>query len=189
MSVLQIMFGVLAGGGLVWGVARGQGAQVAQAMLEAASDAVQTGIALAGGFGFFCGMLSILRVSGAVKWMGKRLRPGLKALLGPQLPQDALESVTLNLAANMLGLGNAATPMGLEAARRMGGRGEKASNALCLFLVVNASSVQLLPATVIALRAAAGSAEPAAIAGPALLASLISTAVGVAACRLGEKIL
>ena len=186
--MLQIIFGALAGAALLGGLARGQGPQVAQAMLQAGSEAVTTAVGLAGGFGFFCGMLSILRKSGAVAWMGRRLAPLLRFLLGPQLPPDALESVTLNLAANMLGLGNAATPMGLEAARRMGGGGEKASNALCMFLVINASSVQLIPATVIALRAAAGSAQPGAVAGPALLSSCISTLVGVAACKIGEKI-
>ena len=72
---------------------------------------------------------------------------------------DALDSVTLNLTANLLGLGNATTPAGMDAARRMAAAGGM-SDALCLFLVINSSSVQLLPTTVIALRAAAGSAAP-----------------------------
>ena len=99
---------------------------------------------------------------------------------------DALEPVLLNLSANLLGMGNAATPMGIEAARRMGGSSGGASNALCLFLVINSSSVQLLPATVIALRAAEGSADPGCITLPALAATAISTAVGIAACKIAE---
>ena len=96
--------------------------------------------------------------------------------------------MTLNLTANMLGLGSAATPLGLEAARKMGGSGEAASNALCLFLVINASSVQLLPTTVIALRAAEGSAAPGSVIFPALLATAISTLTGIIACKIGERL-
>ena len=94
--------------------------------------------------------------------------------------------MTLNLAGNLLGLGNGATPAGLRAARQMGG-GERAGNALCLFLVLNASAVQLLPTTVLSLRAAAGSAAPGAVIGPGLIASGIAAAVGVISCKLWEK--
>ena len=94
----------------------------------------------------------------------------------------------MNLTANLLGLGNAATPMGIEAARRMGKGNGTASNALCLFLVINASSVQIFPASVIALRAAAGSADPARIVLPALIATGVSTIVGIASCKCAERI-
>ena len=157
-----------------------------RAAMEGAEEAVRTAFAMAGAFAFFCGMTAIPRRAGAIRALGKRLSPLLSRLLGPDLPPDALEPVLLNLSANLLGLGNAATPMGVEAARRMGGNGSRASNALCLFLVINSSSVQLLPTTVIALRAAEGSVSPAAIALPALAATAVSTLVGVAACKLAE---
>ena len=185
--MLQVLFGGMMGLSLLYGLIVGRGEQVASAMLEGAEEAVQAAFAMAGGFAFFCGMTAILRRAGAVQALGKRLSPLLSRLLGPELPPDALEPVLLNLSANMLGLGNAATPMGVEAARRMGGRGERASNALCLFLVINSSSVQLMPTTVIALRAAEGSTAPGAIVVPALLATAISTAVGIAACKIGER--
>ena len=86
----------------------------------------------------------------------------------------------------MLGLGNAATPMGIEASRRLAEKG-RATDALCLFLVINASSVQLLPTTVIALRAAAGSRQPGIIAWPAFLATALSTATGILCCKAAEK--
>ena len=184
--MLQILFGGMMGLSLLYGLATGQGEQVAAAMLSGAEEAVQAAVAMAGAFAFFCGMTAILRRAGAIQALGKRLSPLLSRLLGPELPPDALEPVLLNLSANLLGLGNAATPMGIEAARRMGGNGEKASNALCLFLVINSSSVQLLPTTVIALRAAEGSANPAGITLPALAATAISTLVGVMACKLAE---
>ncbi len=184
--MLQIVFGGLAGLSLLYGLITGRGEQVAAAMLSGAEEAVQAAVAMAGGFAFFCGMTAILRRAGAVEALGRRLAPLLSHLLGPGLPPDALEPVLLNLSANLLGLGNAATPMGVEAARRMGRGSERAGNALCLFLVINSSSVQLLPATVIALRAAEGSVHPGSITLPALAATTISTAVGVIACKIAE---
>lgn len=184
--MLQILFGGMMGLSLLYGLATGQGEQVAAAMLGGAEEAVQAAVAMAGAFAFFCGMTAILRRAGAIQALGKRLSPLLSRLLGPELPPDALEPVLLNLSANLLGLGNAATPMGIEAARRMSGNSERASNALCLFLVINSSSVQLLPATVIALRAAEGSADPGCVTLPALAATVISTLVGVAACKIAE---
>lgn len=184
--MLQVLFGGMMGLSLLYGLIVGRGEQVASAMLEGAEEAVQAAFAMAGAFAFFCGMTAILRRAGAIQALGRRLSPLLSRLLGPGLPPDALEPVLLNLSANLLGLGNAATPMGVEAARRMGGNGDRASNALCLFLVINSSSVQLLPTAVIALRAAEGSASPAAIALPALAATAISTLVGVMACKLAE---
>ena len=184
--MLQVLFGGMIGLSLLYSLAIGRGEAVASAMLNGAEEAVQAAFAMAGGFAFFCGMTAILRKAGAIQALGKRLSPFLSRLLGPALPPDALEPVLLNLSANLLGLGNAATPMGVEAARRMGGNGGKASNALCMFLVINSSSVQLLPATVIALRAAEGSTNPAGIALPALAATAISTIVGVVACKIAE---
>ncbi len=184
--MLQILFGGMMGLSLLYGLALGRGEQVASAMLVGAGEAAQAAFAMAGGFAFFCGMTAILRKAGAVRALGKRLSPLLSRLLGPDLPPEALEPVLLNLSANMLGLGNAATPMGVEAARRMGGNDGRASNALCMFLVINSSSVQLIPTAVIALRAAEGSADPGRVTLPVLAATALSTVVGVAACKAAE---
>ncbi|MBR5111785.1 MAG: spore maturation protein [Clostridia bacterium] len=185
--MLHWIFGGMMGLALLWGMAAGNGGQVAAQMLKAAEEAVGTALALAGAYAFFCGMLNIARRAGAAEGLGNLLSPMLKRLFGSSLPQEALEPVTVNLTANLLGLGNAATPMGMEAARRMGRGEDRASDALCLFLVVNASSVQLFPATVIALRAAAGSADPGSVALPAFAATAISTAVGILCCKCAEK--
>ena len=185
--MLQGLFVGLLGGAVGYGWLSGRGPGVMAAVLDAAGEGVTAALAMAGGFAFFCGMIRVLRAAGAVGWLSGRLAPALKLLLGPSLPEDALEPVTMNLAANLLGMGNAATPMGLEAARRMGGQAGDISNALCMFLVINSSSVQVLPATVISLRAAAGSADPGAVILPALGATAVSTLVGVAACKLAEK--
>ena len=184
--MLQIIFGGMLGGGGLFSLLTGQGAAVFPALLGAAQEGVETAISLAGGFALFCGLIGILRAAGAVGALSRLTAPLLRRLMG-EIPADALDYVTMNLAANMLGLGNAATPMGVEAARRMAA-GERADDALCFFLVLNASSVQLLPTTVIALRAAAGSQAPGQIALPALVSTLISTLAGALSCKLAERL-
>ena len=184
--MLQAVFGGLLGLSLLYGLARGKGGEVMNAVLAAAGEGVQTALLLAGGFAFFCGMIAIPRRAGAVGWLAKKCAPALRRLLGRDVTDEAMDCVTMNLTANLLGLGNAATPMGIEAARRMAD-GAAAGNALCLFLVINSSSVQLLPTTVIALRAAAGSGSPGSITLPALAATCVSTLVGVISCKAMEK--
>ena len=186
--MLQVLFGLMLGGALLYGLITGRGDQTAAAVLNAAGDAVKTALNMAGMFAVFCGMAQILRKAGAAKWLAKRLSPALKWLLGPSLSPDALEYAVMNLTMNALGLGNAATPLGLQAARRMADGAEAANNALCLFLVINASSVQVMPSTVIALRAASGAQNPGAIILPSLLATGVSTLVGILACKGAEKI-
>ena len=183
--MLQWLFGMLLFSALAYGLACGKGEHVISALLSGAESGVSAAISLAGGYAFFCGMLEILSQAGTMGWLARKAAPFLRILLGKTLPDAALSPVAMNLTANLLGLGNAATPMGIEAARRMAD-GESASNALCMFLVINASSVQLLPTTVISLRAAAGSVSPGSMTGPALLATLISTLAGIAACKIME---
>ena len=185
--MLNGIFGFMIGASLLFGLCRGQGDAVLAAMLSGAGDGVKAVVDMAGMFALFCGMASILRSAGAAQWLAKRLRPVIGPLMGPDTPDDALEYAVMNLTANLLGLGNAATPMGIQAARRMALGREAASNALCMFLVINSSSVQLLPTTVIALRAAEGSANPGAVTGPAIVATGISTLVGILSCKIAEK--
>lgn len=184
--MLQGIFCGMLGAALLFALIRGQEEQVIAALLTGAEEGLETAFSLAGGFAFFCGMMEILFRAGAVDWLARKSAPFLRILFGKSLPDEALSPVAMNLAANMLGLGNAATPMGVRAAQCMAG-GDAASNALCLFLVINASSVQLTPTTVIALRAAAGSAAPGCILFPTLLSTLASTLVGIAACKIMEK--
>lgn len=183
--MLQIIFGSLMGISLIYALVRGQGADLVTKMIESSGAAVKNVLSMAGGYAFFCGFIGILRAAGAIRVLSRFLSPFLGWLMGPELPGDALDYVTMNLTANLLGMGNAATPMGVEAAKRMA-HGDLPSNALCLFLVINASSVQLIPSTVITLRAAAGSTAPGSIAWPTLIATLISTLTGVIACKWAE---
>ncbi len=178
--------------GLIWGMASGRSAQLTEAALQAVMDAVQLAIRLAGGFALWNGMLLIVERSGAIRAATRALSPLLGRLF-PGVTEDnpAREAMAMNMAANMLGLGNAATPMGLRAMNLLAdGRepGADATDAMCMFLVINASSLQLFPSSVIALRAAANSASPASIVLPSLLSTAISTVVGVAACALLAKL-
>jgi spore maturation protein SpmA len=174
--------------GLIWGMAAGRSAALSEAALSAVMDAVQMALKLAGGFALWSGMLAIVERSGAIRAATRAFAP----LLGRLFPRvkkgsPALEAMAMNMTANMLGLGNAATPMGLRAMRLLGEdapNGGAATDAMCMFLVINASSLQLFPSTVVALRAAAGSASPASVVLPTLLATLVSTVVGIAACAL-----
>lgn len=142
---------------------------------------------LAGAYAFFGGMLGVMRESGFTDALAAALRRPLMRLFHFELGEErALSDISVNLAANMLGMGGAATPAGLSAMRKMadaGMRGGRASDAMILFLAINTSSVQLLPATMIALRAQAGAANPADIVLPTILATAVSTACAIALCR------
>lgn len=184
--MLQIIFGGLMGAALLGGMIAGRGPEVVSAMLTAAESAVAAALSMAGGFAFFCGLIAILQKAGVLSGLARRAAPIFRWLMGRDVPGDALEYVTMNLCANLLGMGNAATPMGIEAAKRMAD-GERASNALCLFLVMNAASVEILPTSVIALRSAAGSTDPASVVGPTLLVTLLSALAGIGCCKLMEK--
>lgn len=183
--MLQVVVGVLLGGALVFGMATGRGEAVFSALLAGAQGAVESALGLMGGFGIFCGLMNILSHSGVMEKLNRWLQRPLKRLLG-EVQEEALSYVTMNLSANVLGLGNAATPAGMEAARHLA-RGERATNALCMFLVINASSVQLLPSTVIALRASMGAKDPGAVLLPGLAATALSTLGGILLCKWMEK--
>ena len=185
MNAAMLLMVVL---GVGMALARGNLPAVSQAALQGGEAALNTVRGLVGGFLFFGGVMCILERAGAVRALVRLLRRPLRWLFGQDVREDALEAITLNLAANMLGLGNAATPMGLKAAKLLQRAGDiNASASLCLLLVINATSVQIMPTTVIALRYAANSAAPEAIVWPSLIASAAATLTGILLCRLCEK--
>ncbi|MDR2656869.1 MAG: hypothetical protein LBB86_03475 [Oscillospiraceae bacterium] len=171
--------------GIIWGLITGQQASLTQGVLQGAVDAVALCVKLAGGFALWSGLLAILEQCGAVERLAKAAEPLLRRLF-PGAGLAARQSIAMNMIANMFGLGNAATPQGLDAMRRMGleSSSDIATDAMCMFLVINASSIQLFPTTVIAMRAAAGSAAPASIVSATLISSGVSTLVGIAACLI-----
>src|SRR6266849_10232446 len=138
------------------------------------------------------GVMRLAERAGLVQKIARGLRP-LTRRLFPDVPADhpAMGSMLMNMAANMLGLGNAATPLGLRAMRdleTLNPRPGVATNAMCTFLAINTSSVQLIPATAIAILAASGSTRPTAIVGTALLATLCAATVAVLSAKFFERL-
>ena len=171
---------------LIFGLATGRLDAVAAAALEGAGDAVELSIAMAGSLCLWSGVMEILNVCGLSAGLAQAFRPLLRRLL-PRASRDpeTLAAVSANVSANLLGLGNAATPLGIQAARRMAqGCDGIASDELCLLVVLNTASIQLLPATIASLRAAAGSQTPFDILPAVWLSSAASVAAGLAAARL-----
>ena len=171
---------------LLFGLATGRLDAVAAAALEGAGSAVELSIAMVGTLCLWSGVMEILNVCGLSAGLARAFRPLLRRLL-PRASRDpeTLAAVSANVSANLLGLGNAATPLGIQAARRMAqGCDGIASDELCLLVVLNTASIQLLPATIASLRAAAGSQTPFDILPAVWLSSAASVAAGLAAARL-----
>lgn len=152
---------------------------------------VELAIGLVGGMVLWCGILKVAEESGLVDKVSLLIRPVLRLLFN-ELPArgNAMGAMVMNMTSNMLGLGNAATPMGLKAMQELQSLNPKkdvATNAMCLFLVINAAPIQFLPATVLSLRSSMGSANPGIVIVPAILTSLVAVTVGVLACKLMEK--
>ncbi len=182
-----VLLAVLLGG------ATGQLKEVTGAAFEACKTAVMTiALPLAGVMALWLGVMRLAEKSGLMHAIARLLRP-LMTRIFPEVPADhpAMGSMIMNMAANMLGLANAATPLGLRAMQdleKLNPRPGTATNAMCTFLALNTSSVQLIPASAVAILAAAGSVQPTAIIGTALIATLCSTTVGLVSVKTLEKL-
>ena len=165
---MAIVWGVMVMASVVCAVAGGRMAQVSSAALEGARAAVELCISLAGVLCLWSGFMELLKQCGLERTMA---------------------AVSGNLSANLLGLGNAATPLGIRAARRMAlGAEGRATDELCRLVVLNTASVQLLPTTVAAVRAGCGSAAPFDILPAVWVSSILSVSVGLLAARLLERV-
>ena len=175
---------------ILCGLATGRGELVAAAAVEGAQAAVELCVSIAGMLCLWTGVMEIMRRSGLAEGLSRLLRPVLSALF-PQVSKDrgVMDSISANVSANLLGLGNAATPLGIEAVRRMERKTPgTASDAMCMLVVCNTASIQLIPTTVASVRAAAGSSSPFDILPAVWLASALSVGVGIAACKLFARI-
>ncbi|NLI60284.1 MAG: nucleoside recognition protein [Clostridiales bacterium] len=162
-----------------------------QAALDGAKYAVELCIGLLGIYALWLGLMKVAEKSGLVEAISRKMRR-LMALLFPTVPSGhpAMGAMTMNIIANMLGLGNAATPLGIKAIHELQSINrdkETATHDMCMFLIINTSSVQLIPTTVIALRSAAGSLNPGEIIGTALIATTCSTLVGIVAAKIFRR--
>ncbi len=164
--------------------------KLTEATVVSAKSAVELAIGLIGQMTLWLGLVGVLREAGLLRSLANALRPVMSRLF-PDVPPDhpALGAMILNLAANLLGLGNAATPFGLKAMKeldKLNTRKGVATNSMALFLALNTSAIAL-PLTVIGLRASAGSKDPAGIIVPTILAAAFGTLCAVLACKLLER--
>ena len=166
-------------------------ALLSQAIIESAGGAVELAIGLIGVMTLFLGLMKVAEAGGMLRILARLIRPLMERLF-PDVPADhpAMGAMILNLSANAMGLGNAATPFGIRAMQeldKLNPRPGTATDAMALFLAINTSSVTLLPTGVIALRAAAGSADPAAILPTTLFATIGSTTIAILAAKLYSR--
>lgn len=175
---------------VVCGLMTGRGPEVARAAAEGAAAAVELTLSIGGMLCLWMGVMEVMRRSGLAEGLSRLLAPVLRRLY-PEVADDReiMDSISANVSANLLGLGNAATPLGLEAARRMERKSRGvASNSLCMLVVCNTASIQLIPTTVASVRAAAGCAAPFDILPAVWLASTLSVGVGILACKLFARL-
>jgi len=209
--MLNLLWGGMILIGILWGAFHGTLGVVTDQILSSAKDAVNLCITMLGILSFWSGILEIGEQAGLLERFSHLLRPAMRFLF-PEVPDDhpAQTAISTNIIANMLGLGWAATPAGLQAMEELAKlqtqapaykkessvltsspikrTGSSASNAMCTFLILNMSSLQLIPINMIAYRSQYGSVSPAAIVMPALMATTVSTIVGIFFAKWLEKI-
>lgn len=175
---------------ILCGLAQGTVDQVAAAALEGAGAAVELCLSMAGILCLWMGVMEVMKRSGLAEGLSRLLRPVLGRLY-PAFARDraVMDSISANVSANLLGLGNAATPLGIRAAQLMSKRSPGvASDSLCMLVVCNTASIQLIPTTVAGVRAAAGCTTPFDILPAVWLASALSVSVGILAAKLLSRL-
>lgn len=188
---------------VVYGAIHGTIPEVTQAALDSSKEAVTLCVTMLGILSFWMGLMQIAGASGLIERLTRGIQPILRWLF-PRIPKGhpALEQIAVNCIANVLGLGWAATPAGLKAMEELKNLEEErraaggmsghlpavpkgmASDEMCVFLILNISSLQLIPMNVVAYRSQYGSVDPTAIVGPAILATAVSTLAGIIFCKV-----
>ncbi len=198
--MLNYLWGIMLLVGVVYGAFQGRLPELTTAALDSAKDAVSLCITMTGVMSLWVGLMEIAQKSGMIRQAARKLQPFISFMF-PEIPKGhkAREYITTNIIANIFGLGWAATPAGLKAMEALeelederrqgkahtGGRSKgTASNEMCTFLIINISSLQLIPVNIIAYRSQYGSVNPAVIVGPAIAATMVSTAVAVVYCKV-----
>ncbi|HIR75565.1 MAG TPA: nucleoside recognition protein [Candidatus Choladousia intestinipullorum] len=200
---MNYIWGIMILLGVVWGTLTGNVTPVSEAVLSSAKEAVTLCITMLGVMGLWMGLMEIAKDAGLIQAVSKKIQPLIRFLF-PGIPagHPAGEHITLNCVANVLGLGWAATPAGLKAMEaledleedRRAGRAPGpvrkkgiASNEMCTFLILNISSLQLIPVNLIAYRTQYGSVDPMAVVVPGILATAVSTGAAVIFCKVMDR--
>uniref|UniRef100_UPI0040565B9F nucleoside recognition protein n=1 Tax=Acetatifactor sp. TaxID=1872090 RepID=UPI0040565B9F len=197
--------------GIIYAACTGKIADVTNAALDSAGEAISLCITMAGVMALWMGLMEIAQKAGMIQKMTKGIRPFLKFMF-PRIPKEhpALGYIATNIIANIMGLGWACTPAGLKAMEALAQLEQErgnieyledkerkgdvpmsgnrvASNEMCIFLILNISSLQLIPVNMIAYRSQYGSADPACIVAPAIVATLISTLAAIVYCKVKDR--
>ncbi|MFV0342204.1 MAG: nucleoside recognition domain-containing protein [Anaerocolumna sp.] len=190
--MLNYLWGFMIIIGIVVGVVNGKIDAVSAATLSSAKEAILLCIAMLGVMSLWTGIMQVAKAAGIIDTLTRLLNPILR-LLFPNIPKGhkALEYIASNMIANILGLGWAATPFGLKAMeelKKLSKDGESASADMCTFLIINISSLQLIPVNIIAYRSQYGSISPTEILGAGLVATIISTIAGILFATVARKL-
>ncbi len=187
---MAIIWTGMVGVSVVCGLLTGRGPEVAAAAMEGAQAAVELCLSMLGILCLWMGVMEVMKRCGLAEKLSRLLLPLLRLLYpGFRRDREVMDAISANFSANLLGLGNAATPLGIDAVRRMSRKSPGvASDDMCTLVVCNTASLQLIPTTVASVRAAAGCAQPFDILPAVWLASLISVAVGLTAARLLARV-
>lgn len=188
MIKINLLIIILTLSAFVFSVFLGRTGEISNAAISGAAQAVTLVIKLAGGLVFWSGMMNLVKKSGISDLIAKLLSPIIR-LIFPKLDRrsKAAQYIGLNISANMLGLGNAATPFGIEAMRelnKLNPTPDRPSNYMVYFAVINSASIQILPTTVAVIRAAHGSSNPMDILPAVILTSVISLALGLLTAKI-----
>lgn len=188
--MLNILWVIMIAGGIFFAAFHGTMGQITESFISSSTEAVNLCIFMLGVIGVWNGMMEIAVKSGLMKKIAKTMYPFIHWLFSDIPPRHkANEYIAANMAANILGLGWAATPAGLKAMRelqKLEEGGGRASDMMCAFLVLNISSLQLVPINMIAYRSQYGSVNPAAVVLPAICATMISTMAGIVFIKIME---
>lgn len=186
--MLNYLWAIMMGAGIIIGAFTGNMEAVSSAIVSSAQEAVELCISMLGVMAMWSGILKIAEKAGLLELLSRKMQPMIRFLF-PDIPggHQVREYISTNFVANILGLGWAATPAGLKAMKELktlNGGSRVASKEMVTFLIINISSLQLIPVNIIAYRSQYGSVNPAIIVGPAILATIISTAAGVVFIKL-----
>ena len=177
--------------GLLVGVLSGNGENMSNDIISSIESTVTFVVGLTGLMCFWCGVMKVAEKSGFTEKLAKVMKPVLKLIFKDAAKDEkALGAIVMNITANMMGLGNAATPFGIKAMEEMDRLNTEkgvASNDMVLFLVLNAACIQLVPSTVLSIRAAAGSTNPGVIILPAIISTATAAIVGVICCKILQR--
>ena len=175
----------------IYAILVGRLSEVNTSVFDSTKSAVDISISLLGTTCLWTGIMQIASNTKIVKHLSKLLNPIMKKLFPDNKKEDKVhKEITMNIIANIMGLGNAATPLGLKAMKSMQKKNEnknKLSNSMCIFIVLNTASIQLIPTTVIAIRSSLGSSNPTAMIGPVWIATICAAISAVVSAKFLMK--